>query len=589
MRSQLCKGEIKSDLLRVVPILFECPAFDRPDKEWGDRIIRKMAEFLILMHETAKRNFDVLVRWWDADSDILARVIKVYVQAYRNLVKCLFNSKPISTDNLYIQMLTILREINESLGYKVPVNQFYIRQPGYEETNRKIEILILQLHQQHLQLSLLGLLPLGNLLFLLDVPLKWKMLRIEFNDTSLLHFTKTLNDILLKFEETFGIGSGIMFLIGSRHLKIRPEPLTLRFEIDDDKEKVVESAISKVECKNETSLLLPFEVYFKDNVSLGVNAGGPMKEFFSRLFEELFNVGKHSIFKKLDDSSSCTTLWFNKDSKELDKLRSVGKLFALMFYNKVIVTMPFPFLFYKKLLGNSQSSFEDLKLLDPGMAKSMGTLLEMSDDDLADYSFTVQGPLNEPEIELKPAGKDEAVTTANVLEYIELYARHYTASSQFDVFSESFRSMFRRFTLHRLFAPQELMSLFQGGEYDWKAFQGSFGYEKGYTANHRVVEMFWSVFHGDLTEDDKRDFLRVMTGADHVPIGGIQEIRPRMWPMGGDEDCKGKSPKDMCPEVNTCHGFIVLHLPRYKNREHLKERLMKLIEMKGHGFHKLVE
>ncbi|XP_030846886.1 uncharacterized protein LOC115926367 [Strongylocentrotus purpuratus] len=126
----------------------------------------------------------------------------------------------------------------------------------------------------------------------------------------------------------------------------------LQFEIDDDKEKVVESAISKVKGKDETSLLLPFEVYFKDNVSLGVNAGGPMKEFFSRLFEELFNVEKHSIFKKLDDSPSCTTLWFNKDSKDLDKLRAVGKLFALMFYNKVIVTMPFPFLFYKKLLGN---------------------------------------------------------------------------------------------------------------------------------------------------------------------------------------------------------------------------------------------
>lgn len=44
----------------------------------------------------------------------------------------------------------------------------------------------------------------------------------------------------------------------------------------------------------------------------------------------------------------------------------------------------------------------------------MGTLLEMNDDGLADYSFTVQGPPNDPEIELKPAGKDEVVTTSNV-------------------------------------------------------------------------------------------------------------------------------------------------------------------------------
>ena len=48
------------------------------------------------------------------------------------------------------------------------------------------------------------------------------------------------------------------------------------------------------------------------------------------------------------------------------------------------------------------------------MAKSMETLLEASDDELSDYRFTVDGPANEPEIELKPGGKDEVVTTSNV-------------------------------------------------------------------------------------------------------------------------------------------------------------------------------
>ena len=51
----------------------------------------------------------------------------------------------------------------------------------------------------------------------------------------------------------------------------------LQFEIDNDKEKVVESAISEVKGKDETSLLLPLAVHFKDNESWGVDAGGPMK------------------------------------------------------------------------------------------------------------------------------------------------------------------------------------------------------------------------------------------------------------------------------------------------------------------------
>ncbi|XP_030839366.1 E3 ubiquitin-protein ligase pub1 [Strongylocentrotus purpuratus] len=175
------------------------------------------------------------------------------------------------------------------------------------------------------------------------------------------------------------------------------------------------------------------------------------------------------------------------------------------------------------------------------MAKGMQTLIEASDDDLFDYRFTVDGPVNELEIELKPGGKDVVVTTANVREYIKLYARHYTASSQFDVFSESFRSMFGRFGLHQRFAPQELALVMR------KATQQT---------------IVWSRCFG------------VLTGANHVPIGGFQEISPRMWPMGGDQDCRGEPPKDMCPEVNTCHGFIVLHLPMYRKREHLKERLM---------------
>ena len=48
------------------------------------------------------------------------------------------------------------------------------------------------------------------------------------------------------------------------------------------------------------------------------------------------------------------------------------------------------------------------------MAESMEALLGMSDDELCDFKFTVDGPEDELEIELKPGGKDEVVTTANV-------------------------------------------------------------------------------------------------------------------------------------------------------------------------------
>ncbi|XP_041457184.1 probable E3 ubiquitin-protein ligase HERC4 [Lytechinus variegatus] len=571
MRPKLCKDEIESDLLRFVPIVLECPTFDKPDEEWGNRIIEELAVTLIYMDDRAKTNFSVLVRWWENDSDMLARVVKVYQEAYMNLLNN-FTMDILDLrqkKNIHFAALRILYQVNKSLGYKIPVNLFYILQ---KDTDRRIEESFLQRN---------SLLHMGQFSFLLDIQRKWNMMRMHFDSTCGRHHKQILLKIRREFETSFEPGSTLwleIFILPSLHLK----PAHLQFEIDI--EKIVESAISKIQNKRETALLLPFEVHFKDNVSLGVNAGGPMKELFWRFFnEELFNTQKHMVFKKLTDSPSSTTLWFNKDYKDVDKLRSVGKMFALMFYNKVIVTLPFPFLFYKKLLGNSRSSFEDLELLDPDIAKSLGTLREMNDDDLSDFSFTADGPENEPVIELRPGGKDEVVTAANVGEYIELYARYYTSSSQFDAFSECFRSMLSQFAIDQVFTPQELMALFQGGKYDWKAFQHSFRYEKGLTSDHRVVKMFWSVFQGDLTNVQKQDFLRVITGANHVPLGGFQEIGARIWPMG---DREGQHPKDLCPEVNTCHGFVVLHLPMYDQREHLKERLLKLLEMKGHGFYK---
>ncbi|XP_030839362.1 uncharacterized protein LOC115923176 [Strongylocentrotus purpuratus] len=111
MRSELCDDEIEPDLLLVVPILLECPAFDRPDEEWGGRIIKEMAVILTLMYQTSKRNIAVLERWWDKDSDLLARVIKVFVQAFRNELKFYLDnnaSKP--PDNYpYFEILRLVR------------------------------------------------------------------------------------------------------------------------------------------------------------------------------------------------------------------------------------------------------------------------------------------------------------------------------------------------------------------------------------------------------------------------------------------------------------------------------------------------
>ena len=66
------------------------------------------------------------------------------------------------------------------------------------------------------------------------------------------------------------------------------------------------------------------------------------------------------------------------------------------------------------MLNRSTSSFEDLKLLDPDLAKSVDYLRTMSDEELvdADYRFAVSNSSGEKE--LRPGGSEIVVTRENV-------------------------------------------------------------------------------------------------------------------------------------------------------------------------------
>ncbi|XP_071494685.1 probable E3 ubiquitin-protein ligase HERC4 [Diadema antillarum] len=360
-------------------------------------------------------------------------------------------------------------------------------------------------------------------------------------------------------------------------------PEQIGFEID--REKVVESAIENVRLRAVGEIRKPLEIHFINDVALGVNGGGPMKELFQMFFDELLEPGKYPVFKRINDSAISSTCWFNKDFHDFDMLKAIGKLFGLMIYNKVIITLPFPDLFYKKIMVNIVSSTEDLQLLQPNMAKSIQSISELSEKDLQDMKLTFVDDSSGELKELKEGGDAVMVTKDNVKEYIELCSRYHTAEEQVQAFKSGFMEVTPVKFIQRLFKWQELRGLFHGGEYDWMAFEESFQYEQGYTREHRVIKMFWDVFHC-LQEDEKKKFFRFFTGATHVPVGGFGVIGPRMWPMGGVKNCHGQLPEKMFPEVNTCQGYAVLHLPMYRRKEHLEFRLKEALNITK-GFHKL--
>lgn len=71
----------------------------------------------------------------------------------------------------------------------------------------------------------------------------------------------------------------------------------------------------------------------------------------------------------------------------------------------------------------------------------------------------------------------------------------------------------------------------------------------------------------ELSDADKRQFLKFSTGSDRAPINGLGDLRLTVSKNGGDSD--------RLPTSHTC--FNQLLLPEYATRAKMKERLLKAI------------
>ncbi|KAM7396239.1 hypothetical protein PAMP_019296 [Pampus punctatissimus] len=101
-------------------------------------------------------------------------------------------------------------------------------------------------------------------------------------------------------------------------------------------------------------------------------------------------------------------------------------------------------------------------------------------------------------------------------------------------------------------------------------------YEFGYHVSHPNILMFWEVFD-ELTEDQRKDFLRFLTGFRRAPILGMDQIQMRIQV----KQVQDSSVDQLFPESLTCHS--ILELPLYPTKEIMRDKLTEAL-MPERGF-----
>merc|ERR1711879_276528 len=92
----------------------------------------------------------------------------------------------------------------------------------------------------------------------------------------------------------------------------------------------------------------------------------------------------------------------------------------------------------------------------------------------------------------------------------------------------------------------------------------------GYTKNSKTYQELCEVLV-EMDNDQRKQFLKFVTGCSSLPPGGLQSLQPKMVVVKKIAE-PGQSTNGLHPSVNTCQHY--LKLPSYDSKELLRTRLL---------------
>ena len=344
------------------------------------------------------------------------------------------------------------------------------------------------------------------------------------------------------------------------------------------RDHVLEDAFNKIMATPKKELQKN-KLYINFHGEEGLDYGGPSREFFFLLSQELFNP-YYGLFEYSANDTYTVQISpvsaFVENSHEW--FRFAGRVIGLAMIHQYLLDAFFTRPFYKALL-KLEPSLSDLESLDAEFHQS---LMWMKDNDITDLGMDLNFCVNEEvfgqltERELKPNGKNIIVTEKNKKEYIDRMAkwrveRGVTEQSEMLVrgFNEAVDSR-----LVSIFDARELELVIAGtAEIDCVDWRKHSEYRSGYHDQHPVIQWFWQAVE-QFDNERRLRLLQFVTGTSSIPYEGFIALRGSNGPRKFTVEKWGKVTS--LPRAHTC--FNRLDLPPYNSYEMLFEKLSIAVE-----------
>eukprot|EP01022_Parablepharisma_sp_SALTPOND_P032952 TRINITY_DN87950_c1_g1_i1.p1 TRINITY_DN87950_c1_g1~~TRINITY_DN87950_c1_g1_i1.p1 ORF type:complete len:595 (-),score=9.37 TRINITY_DN87950_c1_g1_i1:3368-5152(-) len=345
-----------------------------------------------------------------------------------------------------------------------------------------------------------------------------------------------------------------------------------------DRKILLRDSLEQFNTVTDLDLRREIKIHFVGEV--GQDAGGVIREWFSELFEELFDPSA-GLFQKANVPE--VSYIINEHYKGgISHYYFCGQLLAKALFDRTPVKASLAKPILKQLLGQ-KVGVEDLKNFDLEIWKSVEFLRKHKigkKEFVSTFTITKTEPDEVVTVELKPGGKEIEITEGNKGEFIELltgYHLNYKTQHQMDKLLKGFYSLIPNNFVSVLDVDELEFFLCGDFDIDLEDWEANTVYKGDYSESHKVIRWFWTVL-SELSESQRRKFLQFCTGSARVPVEGFKGLMSNSGKV-----CKFCIEQKDYTGTNT--AFVVAHtcfnrieLPEYPTLNAMRESMKRMLE-----------